>query len=831
MTFPITALALVMATVYSYCSLAEDLKFNLSLLNLSESETIDIKRFTQAGYISPGLYPLDVVVNRQSTGLADITWQDNLDSSGNSLPCLNQEIVSRINFKPEIKKNLRWYPGNACLNTIYPEGISVRADLGSETLNISIPDAFIEYQDPNWDPPSQWDNGITGVLLDYSLSGSTSHALGTGQDRSYLSSMGTAGFNTGAWRLRADWQGRKNFPDTSSARDWSLDRIYAYRPLPEIKSRLTLGQDYTATNMFDSVGFQGAILRSEDRMLPPRLRGYAPEVIGVARTNATVTVSQSGRVLVEKQVSAGPFQIQDIQNSTRGRLDIKVEEQDGSVQSWSIETANIPYLTRPGQLRYALLAGQPVNSFNRGNKSADLIGGGEFSWGISNNWSLLGGVLLGNEYSALALGIGRDLYQFGAVSVDITQSQAELDNQKMAGRSYRLSYSKIFDDYDAQVTFAGYRFSEKDFMSLSDYTNAVAYGYGGFQSSKELYTSTLAKSFKSPGISLSLSYDHQTYWQRPAQDNFRLSLSKNFSVGTVRNLSTYLSLFRNQGGWYGNDKGGYLSVSVPWGQKTFVGYDLDVAGNKPTHSMNISSQFADGDRVSARFSKNSNGQQLYSYYSTEGALAKLDLNASWASQQYTSAGFTLNSGFTVTPQGAAMHTQGSRGGSRILFDTAGSPDVPVQYSMTRVKSNRFGKAVLPVSNAYSRTRISIDHENLPSDTEVIRSTVQATLTEGAIGYRQFGIIRGHKGLVILRTNNGLVPPLGAEIRNAQGQETGIVGEDGMVWLTGMLPSSVMDVRWDGKKQCEIMIPKNIIGDAEEALKLICTPLPEGEEIL
>ncbi len=45
--------------------------------------------------------------------------------------------------------------------------------------------------------------------------------------------------------------------------------------------------------MFDSFRFTGVSLISDDNMLPPNLRGYAPEVTGIAKTNAKV-ISQQG---------------------------------------------------------------------------------------------------------------------------------------------------------------------------------------------------------------------------------------------------------------------------------------------------------------------------------------------------------------------------------------------------------------------------------------------------------------------------------------------------------------------------------------------------------
>ncbi|WP_337048411.1 fimbria/pilus outer membrane usher protein, partial [Serratia liquefaciens] len=70
-------------------------------------------------------------------------------------------------------------------------------------------------------------------------------------------------------------------------------------------------------------------------------------------------VSQQGRVLYETTVATGPFRIQDINDAVSGELNVRVEEQDGSVQEFIINTSNIPYLTRPGSVRFKVAAGKP----------------------------------------------------------------------------------------------------------------------------------------------------------------------------------------------------------------------------------------------------------------------------------------------------------------------------------------------------------------------------------------------------------------------------------------------------------------------------------------
>lgn len=96
-------------------------------------------------------------------------------------------------------------------------------------------------------------------------------------------------------------------------------------------------------------------------MMPPILRGYAPEVTGIAQTNATVMISQQGRTIYETQVAPGPFRIQDLSDAVSGKLDVTVKEQDGSTQQFQVDTASLPFLTRPGQVQYKLALGQPTD--------------------------------------------------------------------------------------------------------------------------------------------------------------------------------------------------------------------------------------------------------------------------------------------------------------------------------------------------------------------------------------------------------------------------------------------------------------------------------------
>ena len=481
--------------------------------------------------------------------------------------------------------------------------------------------------------------------------------------------MGVLGANYESWRLRADWQGQENLPgQKDSGSRWDFNRIYAFRPLPSIMAKVTLGEYYYGSGIFDSFRYTGISLQSDERMLPPGLRGYSPEINGIAKTNATVVVEQNGRILTQKQVAAGPFTVRDISSSISGTLDVKVKEQDGTEQNFQIQTASIPYLTRPGQIRYKFVGGD-VTDYKR-HFSGNPFAAGEASWGITNGWSLFGGMLSSENYTALALGVGRDLYMLGAVSFDASQSYARPQKQTYTGKSFRINYSKRFDELDSQITFAGYRFSERDFMNMSDFSNARQYGYASNWRSKEMFTASLSKLFREGGLSVNLNYTHQSFWNRQDGDNYNLMLSKNFSMGPVKGISASASLYQNN--YYRrDDRGGYLQLSVPWGDETRLSYNMDSSQSDVRHSVGISSQAGRNDYYQLNAEKSRNASGFSGYYSRQMDNAELDLSTSYASGQYVSGSAGLRGGFTLTPEGGAVHRQAGSSGTRMLIDTGG----------------------------------------------------------------------------------------------------------------------------------------------------------------
>lgn len=802
----------------------EVVQFNTEVLDLEDKHNIDLNQFSRAGHIMPGTYSFTLKMNEEQLAEVSVSFYIPNDDPESSVACLSPQIVSQLGLISSVEKSTTWWHDGECLTVSSIPGMQVRGDLATSSLNVSIPQAYLEYTAPNWDPPSRWDEGISALMLDYNVNGNINHSFNVGYENYTLNSNGVVGANLGAWRFRADWQSRLNRMTGSNSNnatntDFDWTRLYAYRALPNLAAKLVLGEDYLVSNMFDSFRFIGASVHSDLNMLPPNLRGYAPEVTGIAKTNAMVTISQQGRVLYETQVAPGPFRIQDLSDAVNGKLDVIVKEQNGETQEFQVDTANLPYLTRPGQVQYKLAIGQPTN--DQRHSEGDSFATGEFSWGVNNGWSLFGGSLNSKNYNALSLGLGRDLLAFGALSFDVTQSFAQLPGQStINGGSYRINYSKRFDSIDSTIQFAGYRFSERDFMSMSDFLDALKTGerYGG---SKELYTVSVNKNFSDMGMSLYLNYNHQTYWDRPDNDYYSLMLSKYLDIGSWKNIS--ISLSANRSMYNGvTDDSVYVSTSIPLANGANVGYSVNSSRYDTTNRASYYDRIDDRTTYQLSAGSSQRGATGSAFITHQADVARLSANASYMHNQYSAVGLSASGGITLTAEGGGPHRVNMLGGTRLLVDTSGVAGVPIKGYGSPITSNMFGKAVVGDVNSYYRSKAQIDLNALPDNVDAQQSVVQATLTEGAVGYRHFTVVSGLKAMTVLRLPDGSYPPFGAQVQNSKGQNTGIVGDAGSAYISGINPQDTMKVTWGDSKGCDVNFP-SALGTLEDALLLPCTP--------
>ncbi|MCX7207065.1 MAG: fimbria/pilus outer membrane usher protein [Proteobacteria bacterium] len=795
-------------------------EFNISVLDAVDRENIDLSVFSKVGYVLPGRYILGIKSNNHLIPELPVMFHARGLPEESAEACITSDVLAKLGLKDESIKLISYWHNGECADFSELKGISIRNAINEGYIAIGIPLAYMEYSDADWVPPAFWDNGLPSLMLDYSATAYESRFKNKPSERK-LSVYGTLGANLGAWRFRGDFQGgNQGTGDAEERFNWS--RIYAYRALPSINSTLVIGDNYLGSDLFDSFRYTGIALSSDDRMLPPALQGYAPEIRGIAKTNAKVTISQNANILYETIVPAGPFNIQELGRGVRGQLQVKVLEQDGSIQTFSVDTATIPYLTRPGSVRYkAALGKSSASGYKSGNSGDILFGSSEFSWGVSNSWSLFGGSIFSEKYNAVALGLGRDLYQLGALSLDITRSAANLANENdRQGFSYRLNYSKRFDEIDGDIAFAGYRFSQREFMSMNEFLEANK-ALVNIGNSKSMYTVTGSKSFSNFKTSVYASYTHQDYWNIVPEERIQLSVSKMFDSGFIKGMSANLSFSKNVNQ---NSSGNMLSMnlSIPMGQGASAHYAASRNNDVNSHDVTYSNYQNDGNhwQISAgvRNKEGGSAESVRGYYAHEGAMASTTLSVGHESGEYWSAAATVRSAITITAEGAALHQQSVNGGTRLMLDTAGVGGVAINGG--RTQSNYWGKAVVGDVNSYARTSAAVDVNQLADDVEVSSPVVDATLTEGAVGYRKLSVQQGMKLMTTLTLPDGRYLPFGVQIVDVKGRVAGLVSDAGMAYLSGINSDSEFTATWSDSK-CRVYIAEKYTPQSLAALT--CVP--------
>jgi outer membrane usher protein PapC len=774
-----------------------DVEFETRALDIQDKQSISLSNFSRPGYIPAGNYLLSLKLNNHTIGSREFQV---LELEGNSKVCFTQDLLQKFDLKKDSLQRMMTHtaPGNSsCIIIQDYDGSTVRIDRKKSELLLTIPQASLNYSDPNWTPPSQWDEGIPGILLDYTASG---NVYQNNQGSSYLSlsGYGTAGANIGAWRIRSNHQayfykGRQGEKITRL----NTTAAYLTRSLNNAGAHLTLGRHYLSSDVFDAIDYTGVAIASDDRMLPPALRGYAPVIEGIANSNAKIIITRGdNNVIYERMVPPGNFIINDLADTASGELKVTIREENGEERISTIQTANVPFLTRSGHVRYKLMMGQTNEN---GGFNPHLVTG-EASIGILSGASLFGGLILTDKnYYALNSGVGYDMSTIGALSFDITHTDAQLNRSHPRGQSYRINYSKMFDSIDSQITFAGYRFSEENFLTLNDFV-AMKISPDFTSTSKESYNIVASKSFSELGFSLNAIYTKQTYWQDVSDSNtYGLSLSKSLDIAGIKNISTYLSINRTEykKSFYAqnqkNNDSVYLSFNIPLGSRSYLNTAMRTNNGKFSPSTSYTNN-VDPDNVwsvgastydSLREGKiNGNASQQWERVATT-------VNASMSDSDYYLGG-SIKSGFTATSHGAVMHRDGYSGNSRLIVDTNGIPGVYIGNGNRSEPTNAQGLAIINDIPEYYRTDYSIDANRLPDDVDSSAPSIQTVLTKGAIGYKKLNVYRGIKAFIRLTDAQGRPLPFGTIVEDAIEQRgVGMVGENGEVYIAGVNKDSTL----------------------------------------
>lgn len=800
-----------------------ELYFNPRFLSDDPAAVADLSGFEKGQELPPGIYRTDIYLNDGYMTTQDLPF--NTQGNGHELvPCLTRAQLNSLGVNTSAIAGVDALAADACVPlTEMIKEATTRFDAGQQRLWVTIPQVFMGDRARGYISPELWDHGINAGLLNYHFSGNhIDNTTGGTSNTAYLNLQ--SGLNIGAWRLRDNSAWRYNSARSGNENKWQHINTWMERDITAWHSRLTLGDSYTSGEIFDGVNFRGGQLASDDNMLPDSQKGFAPTIHGIARGTAQVSVMQNGYEVYQNTVPPGPFTISDLYAAGNGGdLQVTIKEADGSSQTFTLSYASVPLMQREGHSRYAVTAGE----YRSGNAQQEQpkFFQSTLLHGLPAGWTLYGGTQLADRYRAFNLGVGKNMNEFGALSVDVTQANATLpDDSQRHGQSMRFLYNKSLAEVGTTIQLVGYRYSTRGFFRFTDTAYRRMSGYNvetqdGVIQVQPQFTDYYNLAYNKRGkLQLSvtqqlgrsatawLSGSHQTYWDTGKADE-QLQVGLNTAIDDI-NWSVSYSLAKNA--WQqGRDQVLAVNLNIPFSHW--------MRSDSKSFWRNANASYSTSHDLKGRMSHLAglNGTLLednnLNYSVQTGYTGGGNGNsgsAGYAALNYRGGYGNANVGYSHS-DGIKQSYYGLSGGvlahedgitlSQPLNDTAvlikvpGAANVKVE-NQTGVKTDWRGYAVLPFATEYRENRVALDTSSLADNVDLEDAVASVVPTHGAIVRAGF---KAHVGLKLLMTltYHGKPVPFGAMATVPDSQNSSIVADNGQVWLSGMPIAGKVQVKW------------------------------------
>ncbi len=829
-------LSLLSATAWAdgateLAALNADVEFNDAFLSGAD---VDVSQFSRSNSAIPGTYRLDVQVNDRWLGRADVRIGKPSSANAPLQACFDSALVELVGI--DLAKidaaRAELLNGTQCVAlTDLVKEARAQFDAGEQRLNVTVPQASLVRQGRGFVDPKHWDEGVPAALLNYNANFYTSRADGKASTQSFAGL--NAGANVGPWRLRHSGSATHG---SKSGLQYQSVQTNLRRNITGMKSQLVIGDAFTDGSTFDSVGFRGVQMSSDDRMSPESQRGFAPTLRGIANTNARVQVRQNGNIIYETTVAPGPFIIDDLYaTGYGGDLEMVVNEADGRVLVSRVPFSGAVNSLRPGVTRYSITAGQ-----YRTPQTADrpLMAQATVQHGINNLVTAYGGLTGAQGYGAVLGGAALNT-DFGAFGLDVTQAATRLPKEKnRTGQSVKLSYSKFLEPTRTSLTLAAYRYSTRGYLSMADAMELRSrqeqgQGAGQYGTQRGRLQATINQNLPAGYGSLHFTGSTQDYWDRPGRDtqiqaaysnsykrvNYSVSATRQLNVGTQKwdnqvMLNLGIPLGRNQNPVY-------ASTSMQKGSDGSSSVQQSVAG-----SLGADNAFNYG--VSAGRAVSSNGPANTSIAANASYITPVTAVSASAStsSNYTQYGGGISGGVVAYGGGVVMTPV--TGETVAIVEAKDAAGARVLNS-TGVRLDSKGRAIVSTLTPYARNGIELDPKGLPLNVELKATEQQVAPTAGAVVRLTFETENvGSAALLTVATRGGEPLPFGADVQDADGNSVGVVAQGGRVLARGLKDTQgILTVKWGANngEACSFgyALPEQRLKDASlpQASGLLC----------
>ncbi|AJJ62802.1 fimbria/pilus outer membrane usher protein [Yersinia aldovae] len=825
----------------------QSLEFDESLF-LGTNFASGLNQLNKENSVTAGNYEgVDVLVNNKQFKRTAIKFVKNADSS-EVYPCLSDEFLTSMGIElidknstdtnePSLQETEPVSDSAAATSTEQcgplaerVKGASFHFDQAKLRLELAIPQALLQNRPRGYIEQSEWQEGEKLAFINYSSNFYRSDTQSQQNSTSDYGFIGLkSGLNLGLWQLRQQSNVRYTSNSNNSDTQWNNIRTYIQRPIPQLDSQLTLGETFTDSTLFGTMSFRGVKMATDQRMWPESMRGFAPEVRGVASTNARVVISQNGREIYETNVAPGPFVINDLYSTTsQGDLNIEVIEANGSRSTFTVPFSAVPDSMRPGVSRYNAVVGESRDFTNIDTYFTDFT----YERGLTNQLTANSGLRLAQDYTALLAGgvLGTTV---GAFGLNATYSYAKVeDDQTQDGWRLQATYSQTFSDTGTTLSLAGYRYSTKGYRDLNDVfgVRSVQQNGGTWDSStykqRSQFTTTINQTLGGYG-QLAASASTSDYYNDTQRDTqLQLNYSNSYrdisyNVAISRQRTIYTS---TQFSWEDEDanetttrygdteniasltvsiplnigsRNQYLSMSANRNPKSGNNYQTSLsgtAGERNTLNYSVNAGYDDSNISGSSNNWGANIQKQFPNATVNGSYSR--------GNNYTQYGAGARGAAVIHRKGVTLGPY--LGETFGLIEADGAQGATVRNAQgARIDSNGF--ALIPALTPYNYNTVGLDTKGINRNTELKENQGRVVPYAGAAVKVKFETLTGYAVLIQTQTAEGEGLPLGADVYTSENEIVGMVGQGNQIYVRVKEDKGSLHVRWgeNSNEQCEL----------------------------
>lgn len=746
------------------------------LTYLGHNEKIDLNET-----IKPGKHFFLVYVNGKKISTENIDFKEH---ENGLLPCFSQRNLSKFNLDYD-RLNLIDSTSSECffIENIL-DGAYSTLNFDDERLDVNIPQVYLSSEADDYIYPSQWNRGVNSYALKYDMNVTNIRENRYGDTYSYNGYFDQH-LNLYSWRIYTHnaFSARSNSSISNKFYD-----LYAEHSVASLKSNLTVGEINTNSDSFNWVKYRGIKLSSDNRMNATSLSGFAPLIRGIANSPSLLSIEYNGRIIYEKNIPAGEYNIQDLPRTYgNGYLNVILTGADGARTVQEIPVSTISGLIRPGSYEYNVNVGS-LDSMYPGNywlTQADV------KYGINNNLTMYSGLqsIYPNDYAQAMIG-GTFNTIIGGVSFDYYRS---FSDEKKADRSscglfcndkIVLNYEEDLSLIDTNLSMSITRYLDKNYLELNDFmTNKYSDDINrGFDSSQNKQVSNLALRKSLPGNygGISTSGYYAKPWKGNGTETYGYSLSYNNNFKKVNYNISFFS-YKNKNNSLDNTF--FISLDIPLETK-----------NK---NLNLSSSYVNyADSHNTRISVAVNDKSLdkvnYNLWMDRGTHnsfgngGSLSYNNGYNTKQ---AGYFKNensemvygniNGAMVLHEGEITRAS-ELGKTFAIVKAIGAEGMSVS-SNSNIKINANGYGVVPYLSPYKRNYITLDSKKSKNMSDIEENRLLVIPDSGSSPLVEFKVKKiGGNILKIHGVNYDI--PFGAKVVDAKNTTVGITDQSGFVLL-------------------------------------------------